>query len=176
MNKIYFVLGEKVKAAIETKSPIVTLESTIISFGLPYPQNLTVARECEEIVRNEGALPATIGIVDGILKVGLSDSELEAFATRDDIVKVNLSNLSAVCASGKWGATTVSASLFATTKAEIDVFVTGGIGGVHRGFGESFDISSDLTALGNFRGIVVSAGVKALLNVILIFSLSMYST
>ena len=142
-----------------------TLESTIIAFGLPYPENLKMAQECEDIIRGEGAVPATIGIIDGKLKIGLDEKELEQFAIRKDIVKTNLSNIAAVCARGIWGATSVSTSLMATSLAGIGVFVTGGIGGVHKGFGESFDISSDLTALSRYRAIVVSAGVKSLLDV-----------
>jgi len=160
-----FQIRDDINDAIQRGKPVVTLESTIISFGLPHPQNLEVARECEEIVREEGALPATVGIVDGVMKVGLSEQEIESFATRKDIVKTNLGNISPVCASWKWGATTVSSTLFATVKAGAGVFVTGGIGGVHKGFGDHFDISSDLTALKEFGAVVVCAGVKSLLDV-----------
>ncbi len=165
MQRDYIQLSDEVEGAIKKHLPVVTLESTIIALGLPYPHNLKVARECEAIVRKEGAVPATVGVVKGSLKVGLSDSEIEAFATRKDVVKANLSNLSVICASGGWGATSVSTSLFATVRAGASVFVTGGIGGVHKGFGESFDISSDLTALQRFCAIVVSAGIKTLLDV-----------
>jgi len=158
-------LGDEAQAGVAQNKPVVTLESTIIAFGLPYPENLKMARECEDIIRSEGAVPATIGIIDGKLKIGLDENELEQFAIRKDIVKTNLSNIAAVCARGIWGATSVSTSLMATSLAGIGVFVTGGIGGVHKGFGESFDISSDLTALSRYRAIVVSAGVKSLLDV-----------
>jgi pseudouridylate synthase len=165
MGNNFFQIGEDAANAIKAGRPVVTLESTIISFGLPYPQNMEVAFECEEIIREEGAVPATVGIVDGILKAGLSREEIKEFATRKDIVKTNLGNLSAICACGKWGATSVSTSLYATYHAGLKVFVTGGIGGVHKGFGESFDISSDLKALSQYPAIVVSAGIKTLLNV-----------
>lgn len=159
------LLGEEAQAAVAQNKPVVTLESTIIAFGLPYPENLETARECENIIRSEGAVPATIGIIDGKLKIGLDEKELEQFAIRKDIVKTNLSNIAPVCARGMWGATSVSTSLMATSLAGIGVFVTGGIGGVHKGFAESLDISSDLTALSRYRAIVVSAGVKSLLDV-----------
>jgi len=159
------ILSDEVATALAKNNPVVTLESSVISFGLPYPENLQTALECETIIRREGATPATVGIVDGNLKIGLDEKELESFAMRKDIIKTNLSNLATTCAAKRWGATSVSASLLATTMAGIDVFVTGGIGGVHRTFTQNLDISSDLTALSRYRAIVVSAGVKSILNV-----------
>jgi pseudouridine-5'-phosphate glycosidase len=167
MKKISYtiILSDEVTTALAENNPVVTLESTVISLGLPYPENLHTAFECETIIRREGATPATVGIVDGALKIGLSAKELESFATRKDIIKTNLSNLAPTCAAKRWGATSVSVSLLATAMAGIDVFVTGGIGGIHRTFKQNLDISSDLTALSRYRAIIVSAGVKSLLNV-----------
>ncbi len=165
MDRKVFKIAEPVAEALKKKKPVVILESAIISFGLPHPLNLSVALECEEIVRKEGAIPATVGIVQGVLKVGLTGEELEAFAARKDMIKTNLGNLSTVCGSGRWGATTVSASLFAASRAGAGVFVTGGIGGIHRGFPEKVDVSSDLAALERFSILVVCAGVKSLLDV-----------
>lgn len=158
-------ISDEVRQAILDAKPVVGMESTIISFGLPWPENYETALECEEIVRKEGCVPATIGITGGLLKAGLSKTELKDFATRDDIIKVNLSNMAPVCALGKWGATCVSASVKACHLAGIKVFATGGIGGVHKGFSETFDISSDLTALAQFPVIVISSGVKSILDI-----------
>lgn len=144
----------------------VALESTIIAHGLPRPRNLEVARNCERNVAAAGATPATIGIVPhhGAI-VGLNDMELENFANRDGVVKTNLSNLAAVLARDEWGATSVSTSLWAAHHAGLAVFVTGGIGGVHRGFARTFDISADLTALERFPVATICSGVKSLLDV-----------
>lgn len=165
MNRGYIRISEEVKAALTEAKPVVALESAVISHGLPHPHNLRIALECEEIIRNQGAIPATVGIVKGTLKVGLSMEEIEFFASGKDIVKTNLGNLAAVCGAGLWGSTTVSVTLFATTKAGIEVFVTGGIGGIHRGFDKNFDISPDLTALERYSAIVVCAGVKSILDI-----------
>ena len=161
----YFEISDRVKKSLNAGKPVLALESAIISFGLPPPANLSTALECEKIATEEGVEPATIGIVDGILKLGITKGEIESFATRTDIIKSNLANISVVCASGKWGATSVSTSLLAASRSGIHVFATGGIGGVHRGFGNYFDISSDLTALGKLPTIVVSSGVKSILDV-----------
>jgi len=165
MDRPVFKIADPVARALKERKPVVILESAILSFGLPSPLNLDTIRECEEIIKKEGAIPATAGIVEGILTLGLTDEELEIFATRKDIIKTNLGNLSAVCGSGRWGATTVSATLFAASRAGAGVFVTGGIGGVHRGFPEKVDISSDLCALGRFPLLVVCSGVKSILDV-----------
>ena len=144
----------------------VGLESVIIAHGLPAPENVDVATRCEEIVRQSGAIPATVGIVprEGLV-VGLSQEEIEEIGHRNDVVRVNLSNLAATLMRRRWGATSVSTSLYACAKVGIKVFVTGGIGGVHRGFGETFDISADLTALSREPVAVVCAGVKSTLHV-----------
>jgi len=164
MNIPFFKIADPVAKAFKDGKPVVILESAILSFGLPSPLNLETSLECEEIIKKEGAIPATAGIVQGTLTLGLTVEDLEIFATRKDIVKTNLSNLSAVCGSGRWGATTVSATLYAANRAGAHVFVTGGIGGVHRGFPEKVDISSDLSALGRFPLLVVCSGIKSILD------------
>ncbi len=144
--------------------PQVALESTVIAHGLPSPHNLETARACENAVRESGATPATIGIVAGQPVIGLSQKQIEEIANRADVVKVNLANLGAVIAQRRWGATTVASSLYFAAKAGIRVFATGGIGGVHRGASDSFDISADLTALARFPVVTVCAGAKAILD------------
>jgi pseudouridine-5'-phosphate glycosidase len=145
--------------------PIVALESTIISHGLPRPSNLEVALECERIVRDAGAVPATIALLDGKILVGLERSELEAIANRDDISKASIRDLAIVVAQGKSAATTVAATAHIAAIAGIHVFATGGLGGVHRGANESFDESADLTALANVDMTMICAGVKSILDV-----------
>lgn len=144
--------------------PRVALESTVIAHGLPRPTNLDVALECQHIVRDAGATPATIALVDGTPVVGLSDEQIRALATRDDIAKVSFHNLGAVVANRQWGATTVATTLHLASRENLRVFATGGIGGVHRGAEETFDISADLAALGRTPMIVVSAGAKSILD------------
>ena len=146
------------------RKAIVALESTVIAHGLPAPYNLELAHACEAIVWEQGAEPATIGIVAGRTVIGLSDEQLNEMATRKDVAKVNLSNLAQVLTEQRWGATTVAASLCLAHRAGLRVFATGGIGGVHRSASESFDISADLTALARFPLITVCAGAKALLD------------
>ena len=143
---------------------MVALESTVIAHGLPAPHNLELARECENIVREQGAEPATIGIVAGRSVIGLDEDQLQEMAARQDIAKVNLANLAQTLTEKKWGATTVAASLCLAQRAGLQVFATGGIGGVHRGASHSFDISADLTALARFPVITVCAGAKAILD------------
>ncbi len=143
---------------------VVALESTVIAHGLPVPHNLQLARDCEAIVREQNAEPATIGIVAGRTVIGLDEAQLSEMASRNDVAKVNLSNLAQILTEQKWGATTVAASLCLAQRAGLRVFATGGIGGVHRGAGESFDISADLTALARFPLITVCAGAKAILD------------
>ena len=145
-------------------TPRVALESTVISHGLPYPRNVEVARMLEEAVREEGAEPVTIAILDGRVHYGLNDAQLERLATERGVAKLNLSNLAAGVASGRPGSTTVAATMFLAQREGIRVFATGGIGGVHRGAESSFDISADMTALSRFRVAVVSAGAKAILD------------
>ena len=158
-------LSAEVSAAIKAGKPIVALESTIISHGLPRPSNLEVALECERIVRDAGALPATIALLDGKILVGLERAELEAIANRDDISKASIRDLAIIVAQGKSAATTVAATAHIAALAGIHVFATGGLGGVHRGANESFDESADLTALANVDMTMICAGVKSILDV-----------
>jgi pseudouridine-5'-phosphate glycosidase len=158
-------LSAEVSAALAAGKPIVALESTIISHGLPRPSNLEVALECERIVREAGAVPATIALLDGKILVGLERAELEAIANRDDISKASIRDLAIVIAQGKSAATTVAATAHIAAMAGIHVFATGGLGGVHRGANESFDESADLTALANVDMTMICAGVKSILDV-----------
>ena len=155
----------EVSAAIAAGTPIVALESTIISHGLPRPSNLAVAQECEGIIRQRGAVPATIALLDGVVHIGLEASELDAIANRDDISKASSRDLAIIIAQGKSAATTVAATAHIAAIAGIKVFATGGLGGVHRGANESFDESADLTALSQLDMTVVCAGVKSILDV-----------
>jgi pseudouridine-5'-phosphate glycosidase len=163
--KSALVFSPEVAAALASNSPIVALESTIISHGLPRPSNLNVAREVEAIVREHGATPATIAILDGVVHIGLTDEQLVAIANRDDISKASSRDLAIVVASKKSAATTVAATAHLAAQAGIKVFATGGLGGVHRGANESFDESADLTALSSLDITVVCAGVKSILDV-----------
>ena len=163
--KSALVFSPEVAAALASNSPIVALESTIISHGLPRPSNLNVAREVEAIVREHGATPATIAILDGVVHIGLTDEQLVAIANRDDISKASSRDLAVLVASKKSAATTVAATAHLAAQAVIKVFATGGLGGVHRGANESFDESADLTALSTLDITVVCAGVKSILDV-----------
>ena len=163
--KSALVFSPEVAAALASNSPIVALESTIISHGLPRPSNLNVAREVEAIVREHGATPATIAILDGVVHIGLTDEQLIAIANRDDISKASSRDLAILVASKKSAATTVAATAHLAAMAGIKVFATGGLGGVHRGAIESFDESADLTALSTLNITVVCAGVKSILDV-----------
>jgi pseudouridine-5'-phosphate glycosidase len=163
--KSALVFSPEVAAALASNSPIVALESTIISHGLPRPSNLNVAREVEAIVREHGATPATIAILDGVVHIGLTDEQLVAVANRDDISKASSRDLAVLVASKKSAATTVAATAHLAALAGIKVFATGGLGGVHRGANESFDESADLTALSTLDITVVCAGVKSILDV-----------
>jgi pseudouridine-5'-phosphate glycosidase len=163
--KSALVFSPEVAAALASNSPIVALESTIISHGLPRPSNLNVAREVEAIVREHGATPATIAILDGVVHIGLTDEQLVAIANRDDISKASSRDLAVIVASKKSAATTVAATAHLAAQAGIKVFATGGLGGVHRGANESFDESADLTALSTLDITVVCAGVKSILDV-----------
>jgi pseudouridine-5'-phosphate glycosidase len=155
----------EVAQAIKAGKPIVALESTIISHGLPRPSNLEVARQCEEIVRKGGAVPATIALLDGKILIGLEAQELEAIANRDDIAKASIRDLAIIISQNKSAATTVAATAHIAAVAGIKVFATGGLGGVHRGASESFDESADLTALSQLDMTVICAGVKSILDV-----------
>ncbi len=158
-------LSAEVANALKAGKPIVALESTIISHGLPRPSNLEVALECERIVRDAGAVPATIALLDGKILVGLEQTELEAIANRDDISKASIRDLAIIVAQGKSAATTVAATAHIAALAGIHIFATGGLGGVHRGANESFDESADLTALSNVDMTMICAGVKSILDV-----------
>ena len=146
-------------------APVVALESTIISHGLPRPENLRVASAVEANIRREGAVPATIAIIDGVPHIGLTAQELEVIAFTDGIVKVSVRDLATIVAAGGSGATTVAATSHLARAAGIEVFATGGLGGVHRQARESWDESADLTTLGSTRITVVCAGVKSILDV-----------
>jgi pseudouridine-5'-phosphate glycosidase len=159
-----FLLDPSVARRLSAGEPVVALESTVIAHGLPAPHNLETARACEAVVRQQNATPATIGLIAGRPVIGLNEEQIQAIAEREDVVKVNLSNLAQVVAEGRWGATTVAASLQLARMVGIRVLATGGIGGVHRGASESFDISADILALARSPLIVVCAGAKAILD------------
>ncbi|MEQ6391035.1 pseudouridine-5'-phosphate glycosidase [Bacillaceae bacterium S4-13-58] len=163
MNK-YLELSKEVQQAKEQGKPIVALESTIISHGMPYPQNVKTAREVEQIVRDNGAVPATIAIIDGKIKIGLSDEELELFGKSTDVAKVSRRDLAEIVATKRLGATTVATTMICAEMAGIQVFVTGGIGGVHRGVEETMDISADLEELAKTNVAVICAGAKSILD------------
>ena len=165
MSELKFHTSPEVAQALKSGAPIVALESTIISHGLPRPSNLTVAREVEEIVRSRGAVPATIAILDGKVHIGLTDDQLVDIANRDDIAKASSRDLAIIAAAGKSAATTVAATAHLAVLAGIHVFATGGLGGVHRGANETFDESADLTALSQLDITIVCAGVKSILDV-----------
>ncbi len=159
-----YVVGDHIESALHDGKPIVALESTVITHGLPYPQNLETARQLEAAVRSEGAVPATIAISGRRIIIGADDDLLSALSQADDAIKLNLSNLAAGVASGAPGSTTVAATMHIAAEAGIMTFATGGIGGVHRGVAESFDISADLGALAKYPIAVVCAGAKAILD------------
>ena len=161
----YLLLSPEVAAARAAGKPIVALESTIISHGMPYPQNVQMAREVEQIIRDGGAVPATIAIIGGKICIGLSEDQLELLATSPDAMKVSRRDLAYVLSQDKLGATTVAATMICAALAGIQVFVTGGIGGVHRGAETSFDISADLQELAQTSVAVVCAGVKSILDI-----------
>jgi pseudouridine-5'-phosphate glycosidase len=158
-------LSPEVAAARAAGKAIVALESTIISHGMPYPQNVQTAREVEQIIRDRGAVPATIAVIGGKICIGLDDEQLELLGKSPDAMKVSRRDLAYVLAQGKLGATTVAATMICAQLAGIAVFVTGGIGGVHRGAETSFDISADLQELAQTNVAVVCAGVKSILDI-----------
>jgi pseudouridine-5'-phosphate glycosidase len=157
------LVSEEVRAALADGRPVVALESTIIAHGLPRPDNLRVAREIEVAVRERGAVPATIAVLGGVVRVGLGEHELERLAASDDVVKCGVRDLPVAAARGVDGATTVAATAHLAERAGIRVFATGGIGGVHRGDG--LDESADLTTLARVGMCVVCAGVKSILDI-----------
>jgi pseudouridine-5'-phosphate glycosidase len=158
-------LDPEVAAALADRQPVVALESTIISHGLPRPDNLRIAREIEQAVRAAGAVPATIAIVAGRARIGLDDDALAAIAGSDDVVKVSVRDIATAAARGGLGATTVASTAHLAARAGIAVFATGGLGGVHRQARDSWDESADLTTLSGTPITVVCAGVKSILDV-----------
>jgi len=160
-----FSYTDEVSEALNSGAPIVALESTIISHGLPRPENMRVALEVEKIVRSRGATPATIAILDGRVHIGLAQDQLEQIATRDDVVKTSIRDLATVSARKGFAATTVAATSHLANVVGIEVFATGGLGGVHRYARESWDESADLTALSQLPITIVCSGVKSILDV-----------
>jgi pseudouridylate synthase len=161
----YLNISPEISQALGTAKPVVALESAIIAHGMPYPQNLQTAREVEAVVRQHGAIPATLGVVAGRLEVGLTDQQLELFATSADTRKVSRRDLPLVLAKKQLGATTVAATLIGARLAGISVMATGGIGGVHRDGQTTLDISADLYELARARVAVVCSGAKAVLDI-----------
>ena len=157
-------INERVKKALEEGKPVVALESTIISHGMPYPKNVETALKVEQTIREHGAVPATIGIIDGEPIIGMTPDEIEQFGKRKGVLKVSRRDLPVVYAKKLWGATTVATTMILANQAGIEVFVTGGIGGVHRGATETMDISADLQELSKTNVTVVCAGAKAILD------------
>jgi pseudouridine-5'-phosphate glycosidase len=161
----FLLFSPEVASARMAGKPVVALESTIISHGMPYPQNVEMAREVEQIIRDGGAVPATIAVMDGKICIGLTPEQLELLAASPDAMKVSRRDLPFVVAQHRLGATTVAATMICAALAGIRVFVTGGIGGVHRGAATSFDISADLQELARTNVAVVCAGVKSILDI-----------
>ena len=158
------IISKEVKEALKNHQPVVVLESTIISHGMPYPKNVETALKVEEEIRKVGVIPATIGIIEGEAIVGMSKDQIEQFGQRKGIIKCSRRDLPIVYATKKWGATTVSATMIIAQQAGIEFFVTGGIGGAHKKANETFDISADLDELGKTNVSVICAGPKAILD------------
>lgn len=165
MYKNYLDINPEVEKALREGTPVVALESTIIAHGMPYPQNVETAAEVEAVVRKNGAVPATIGILGGRIKIGMTAEEIEYMAHAENVLKVSRRDLPLVISKKMDGATTVAGTMIAAHMAGIKLFVTGGIGGVHRGAGETFDISADLEELKMTDVTVVCAGAKAILDI-----------
>lgn len=165
MLKKYVEYSDEVKKAMEEGKPVVALESTIISHGMPYPQNIETAKACEEIIRENGAVPATTAIIGGKIKIGLSEEELEFMATSKDIIKASRRDFAYIVSRGLNGATTVASTIIASRLAGIKIFVTGGLGGVHRHAETTFDISRDLDELASNDIMIVCAGCKSILDI-----------
>ena len=164
MTKLPLKISEPVAMALDANAAVVALESTIITHGMPWPQNLETARAIEAAVREAGAEPATIAVIDGEICVGLTDAQLEALAQAKSVAKLSRADMAVCIAKGGTGATTVAATMIAANLAGISVFATGGIGGVHKGADQSFDISADLQELAQTPVTVVCAGAKAILD------------
>jgi pseudouridine-5'-phosphate glycosidase len=160
----YIRLAEEVQTALQQQRPVVALESTVIAQGLPYPANIEVAQAMEVTIRNEGAIPATVGIHDGKIVIGLSQGEIERLGKVQDVLKVSRRDLAVALATKRLGATTVAGTMLCASMAGIRFFATGGIGGVHRGAEQSMDISADLTELSRTPVLVVCAGAKSILD------------
>ena len=158
-------LTPEVREALAAGAPVVALESTIISHGMPYPKNVQTAREVEQIIRDNGAVPATVAVLHGVPRIGLDDAELDLLGSDGGVRKVSIRDLPHVIARAEHGATTVASTMRLAALAGIRVFVTGGLGGVHRGGETSMDVSADLTELSLTDVAVVSAGVKSLLDI-----------
>ncbi|MBX8824299.1 pseudouridine-5'-phosphate glycosidase [Pseudochrobactrum sp. Wa41.01b-1] len=165
MTRLTMHFSDEVRAALDKGAPVVALESTIITHGMPFPQNLEMARKVEAVIRENGATPATIAVLKGEIHVGLGDTQLEQLAQTTDAVKTSSRDLAADMVQGLTAGTTVSATMRIAALAGIEIFATGGVGGVHRGAEDSFDISADLNELGMTNTTVVCAGVKSILDI-----------
>lgn len=164
MNR-YIDINPEVKVALDGGMAVIALESTIIAHGMPYPKNVETALAVEEVIRSKGAVPATIGIIKGRIKVGMTRDEIEYLAKAEHVVKVSRRDFPLIASKGLDGATTVAGTMMVAEQAAIPLFVTGGIGGVHRGAAESFDISADLEELKQTNVVVICAGVKSILDI-----------
>lgn len=158
------IINKEVRIALENGLPVVALESTIISHGMPYPKNVETALRVEKVIRENGAIPATIGIIDGVAVIGMTAEQIEEFGKRQGIAKASRRDLPIIYAKRMWGATTVAATMILAKQAGIEIFVTGGIGGVHRGAETTMDISADLQELAKTNVTVICAGPKAILD------------
>ncbi|MEG1285040.1 MAG: pseudouridine-5'-phosphate glycosidase [Romboutsia sp.] len=165
MLEKYLQVHPEVQKAIHAGEPVVALESTIISHGMPYPKNIEMAKNVSKIIRKNGAIPATVAIIDGILKVGLTEEEIEFLGTSKNVVKASRRDLPFIISKKLTGATTVATTMILADLAGVKVFATGGIGGVHRGAQETFDISADLLELANTDVAVICAGAKSILDI-----------
>ncbi|HET7578497.1 MAG TPA: pseudouridine-5'-phosphate glycosidase [Bacillales bacterium] len=161
----YIKVNEEVQSALAESRPVVALESTIISHGMPYPDNIRMALEVEDLIRKQGAVPATIAIMDGQIRVGLSKEEIERLGNSEEVYKTSIRDFPRVLSAKMMGATTVAATAYAASKAGIRFFATGGLGGVHRDVPETFDVSADLMALAKSNICLVSAGAKSILDI-----------
>jgi pseudouridine-5'-phosphate glycosidase len=162
-----YIFSQEVSDALKNNRPVVALESTIITYGMPYPQNLETAKALEQIVKNNDCVPATVAIINGQVHIGLSSTQLEQFAklSKNEVDKVSTRDLPIVLSKKRSGATTVAATSYLASRAGIKFFATGGIGGVHRGVEETLDISNDLVSMSKTQICVVSAGVKSILDI-----------
>lgn len=160
----YLEYSDEILDAKKEGLPIVALESTIISHGMPYPENVKMAKTCERIIRDNGCIPATIAVINGKIKIGLDDDDLEYLASAKDVAKVSRRDLAYVVSTKKTGATTVASTMICAGLANIKFFVTGGVGGVHRGYNEHMDVSADLEELATTNVNVICAGAKSILD------------